>query len=127
MTPAPSATNAEAAPQVTYVNAINFTSCSIDELRHAVPELRGLKADENQGGLNGLLAKVGIATVELAREVPNLIADEQVTRLQLQEKIDSEKFSYLILAHRGTDAVTLDEFRVDSNTGRKFESDAPLG
>lgn len=125
VTPASSATNAAALPQTTYVNAINYISCSIAELHHAIPELRGLRANEDQSDLNNLLHKVGTTTVELVREIPNLIADEQVVRVQQQDKSAAEKFSYLILAHRGTDAMNLDEFRVDFDTGLKFESDAP--
>jgi hypothetical protein len=113
------------APQVSYVNTTNYILCSIAELQRAVPELQGLKPDETQSGLSVLLDKVGARTVELVRKIPNLIADEEVIEPQLHGKSVPEKFSYLIVAHRGPDAVTLDEFRVDLKTGARIESDAP--
>jgi hypothetical protein len=42
---------------------------------------------------------------------------------ELQRKSAPEKFSYLIVAHRGPEGVTLAEFRVDLKTGQKIESD----
>jgi hypothetical protein len=53
------------APPITYVNAIKYISCSIHDLQQAVPELGGLKPDENQNGLTDLLDKIGARTVEL--------------------------------------------------------------
>lgn len=120
---APSATGAPAASQITYVNAVKYVSSPIDEVRRAVPELKGLKPDENQSGLKDLLDKIGAATVEIAGKTPNLMADEEVDQVRLEQKKILGKFSYLMVAHRRADSTIFDEFRVDLKTGSRIETD----
>jgi hypothetical protein len=126
-TASPAETIAPAAPQATYVNVTNYIDCSMADLQRAVPDLKGLKVDQNQATLPDLLKKVGSKTQELAGRIPNLIADEEVIEPQLpgKKKAAIERFSYLIVAHRTSEAVTLDEYRVDVNTGSKIQSDDP--
>lgn len=111
------------APEVTYVNSTSFVTSSVAELQDAVPELRGLKAAQDQQNLLGLLDKVGAKTVDLGRKIPNLICNEEVLDTQLGAKAAPREYSYLILAHRGSQAVTLVEFRVDLKSGAKLQSD----
>lgn len=106
-----------------YVNVLKFVSCSLAELQHAVPELKGIKAADNQGGLSDLLDKIGSETVELYRKVPNLIAHERVIESQRGLIVSQQEFSYLTLARRSEDGVTLDEFRVDLQTGAALQTD----
>lgn len=110
-------------PAAAYVNATNFVSCSLAELQQNIPELKGLKPAENQDGLSELLDKIGSKTVELYRKVPNLIAREKVIESQRGLVVNRQEFSYLTVARRGEDGVTLDEFRVDLRTGAALQTD----
>jgi hypothetical protein len=111
------------APSARYVNAVNFVSSSILEIQEAVPELKGLRASSEQQELPQLLDKVGAMTVDLSRKIPNLISKEEVSESQPGSKISRQHFSYLTLAHRGQDSVTLEEFRVDLQSGAMLQSD----
>jgi hypothetical protein len=117
---------AQPAPEVTYVNATNFVSSSLPEVQVAVPELKGLKPAEDQHDLTRLLDKVGAKTVELVRKIPNLISNEEVAESQPEGAGARKEFSYLILAHRGKDSVTLEEYRADLYP-RRVPSDGSLG
>jgi hypothetical protein len=110
------------APEATYVNSTSFVTSSVGELQGAVPELHGLKAGQDQQDLPNLLDKVGAETVDLARKIPNLICNEEVVDAQRGAKAAPQKYSYLILAHRSPQAVTLDEFRVDLKSGATLRS-----
>jgi hypothetical protein len=122
---------AEPAPETSYSVVTTFVTASPAALVHLVHELKGLKPASNQQPLTSLLDKVGARTVELSRKMPNLISHEQVVQSQPGSKPTTQSFSYLTLAHKGKDAVTLDEFRVDLKTGATLEtgsaekSDAP--
>jgi hypothetical protein len=70
-----------------------------------------------------LLDKIGDRTLELSRKVPNLICHEEVVESHFGAKATKENFSYLILARRSHDAVTLEEFRVDLKSGERLETD----
>jgi hypothetical protein len=106
-----------------HVATTNFVSSSVEELQQMVPELRGLKAAESQQDLSALLDKIGDRTVELSRKIPNLMAHEEIVESRPGSKETRESFSYLILARRSQDAITLEEFRVDLDTGATFETD----
>lgn len=101
----------------------NFVNSSIADLQQIVPELRGLKPANDQSSLLTLLDKIGDRTVDLSRKIPNLIAREKIVESQPGTKAIREDFSYLILARRNSDAVTLEEFRVDLKTGAMLETD----
>ena len=100
-----------------------FTSCSIAELQREVPELRKLKASEDQSHLTSLLDKIGVKVVEMARGTPNLVSDESV--LSERNGVKSrQNFSFLTLHHATKlNTVVVDEFRVDRLSGEKFETD----
>lgn len=101
----------------------NFVTSSVTELQHIIPELRRLRVVDEPLDLSALLGKIGDRTVELSRKVPNLICHEEVVESHLGAKATRENFSYLILARRSHDAVTLEEFRVDLKSGERLETD----
>jgi hypothetical protein len=101
----------------------NFVSSSVAELQQIAPELRGLKAAENQQALPTLLDKIGARTLDLSGKIPNLISNEEIVESQTGAKATRESFSYLILARRNPNAVTLEEFRVDLKSGAMLETD----
>ena len=114
-----------AAPDAKYSVTSNFVSSSVAELQQIVPELRELKTAEDQQALSALLDKIGERTVDLSRKIPNLISHEEIVETQRGARTTRENFSYLILARRSKDAVTLEEFRVDLKTGAMLETDDP--
>jgi len=128
----PSETNASAVAVVTNydsatkVNFPNFTSCSIEELQMTVPDLKGLKAEADQGELAGLLDKIGATTVDVARHTPNLISDENVTESGKGVPKVQHKYDYLIVRRLQRNAVNLNEYRVDVKTGDKFQTDSMI-
>jgi hypothetical protein len=103
----------------------NFVSFSVAELQQVVPELRGLKPAKDQMALPTLLDRVGDRTVDLSRRIPNLISHEDIFESERGAKTRREQFSYLILARRDPEAITLEEFRVDLKTGASLETDDP--
>jgi len=109
-------------PETSYSLVTTFVTASPAALVHLVPELKGLKPPPDQQPLTSLLDKVGSRTVELSRKIPNLISHEEVVQSQPGRKPTTQTFSYLTLAHKGRDAVTLDEFRVDLKTGATLET-----
>jgi hypothetical protein len=111
------------AVRVTEVNFPNFTSCTIAELQQIVPELNGLKPARDQEKLAGLLDKVGTKTLEIAQHTPNLISREVVTDLQEGVSSTRRDYDYLILTRPEGNVVTLNEFRVDLQSGDKFETE----
>ena len=115
---------ASSAPGLVEVNFPNFASCGIAELKQTVPELRGLKAAQGQEELTALLDKVGAKTADLAQATPDLISHEAVVESQQGAVIRRQNFSYLILSRlHGQDAVTLEEYRVDLQSGEKFQAE----
>jgi hypothetical protein len=111
------------APDSTSLVMANFVSSSVAELQQIAPELRGLKAAEDQQALPALLDKIGARTLDLSRKIPNLISHEEIVESQIGAKATRESFSYLILARRNPNAVTLEEFRVDLKSGEVLETD----
>ena len=110
-------------PSLPEVRIPNFATCPITELRQAVPELKHLKAVEDQSKLAALLDGIGDKTVENGGKTPNLISDELVVSEQAGFKT-RQNFSYLVLQRAlGSGGTVLEEFRVDLKTGEKFQSD----
>jgi hypothetical protein len=102
----------------------NFTSCSIAELRKAIPDLGHLKAAQDQSQLPALLDKIGTKTVDIASRTPNLVSDESVVSDHLGIET-VQNFSFLVLQHISkSGAIILDEFRVDARSGEKFQTEA---
>jgi hypothetical protein len=111
------------APDSNSLVTTNFVSCSVAELQQIAPELRGLRAAEDQQALPELLDKIGARTLDLSGKIPNLISHEEIVESQIGAKATRESFSYLILARRTPNAVTLEEFRVDLKSGAILETD----
>jgi outer membrane lipoprotein-sorting protein len=114
------------AQSVTEVNFPNFTSCPIAELQLTVPELKGLKPARDQEKLPALLDKVGDKTLDIARHTPNLISRETVTESQQGVAGTRHDYDYLILSRVEGNVVGLNEFRMDRNTGDKFQTDEAM-
>jgi len=110
-------------PPVPEIKIRNFTSCSIVELQKTIPELKHLKAAADQSQLLALLDKIGMKTVDIARRTPNLLSDEWV--LSDRDGITTlQHFSFLVLQHVSkSNAIVLDEFRVDAKSGEKFQTE----
>lgn len=105
------------------VNFPNFTSCTIAELQHIVSELKGLQPATDQEKLDDLLDDVGAKTLDIARNTPNLISRETVIEMRPGTGERRRDYDYLILARTKGNIVDLDEYRVDLNSGEKFQTD----
>ena len=108
------------------VNFPNFTSCTISELQHIVSELKGLQPATDQEKLADLLDEVGSKTLDIARNTPNLISRETVIEMRPGTVETRRDYDYLILSRTKGTIVDLDEYRVDLNTGEKFQTDEVL-
>lgn len=128
-TPKPAAPLASPSLSISEASLVsaNFVNSSIAELQQMVPELRSLKPASDQSSLPTLLDEIGDRTVELLRKMPNLISHEQITESLPGAKTTRENFSYLIVARKRPNAVTLEEFRVDLKTGAMLETDDAPG
>lgn len=100
----------------------NFTSCSMAELQKAMPDLRHLKAVQDQSQLSALLDKIGTKIVDIAHRTPNLVSDESV--ISDRDGIRTlQVFSFLVLQRIAkSGAIILDEFRVDAKSGETFQT-----
>jgi hypothetical protein len=108
---------------VTEVNFPNVTSSAIAELQIAIPELKGLNPAPDQDKLSELLDKVGAKTLEIAKNTPNLISRENVIQSQQGVGETRRDYDYLILTRVEGNVVSLNEFRVDLKTGKKFQTE----
>jgi hypothetical protein len=110
-------------PPVAEIKIPNFTSCSLAELQKTIHELKHLKAAPDQSELSALLDKIGAKTVDIARRTPNLLSDESV--VSDRDGIRTlQHFSFLVLLHVSrSNAIILDEFRVDAKSGEKFQTE----
>lgn len=110
-------------PPAPKAKTTNFTSCSMAELRKAIPELGHLKAAEDQSQLPALLDKIGARTIDIARRTPNLVSDESVISDRGGMRT-LQNYSFLVLQHISkSGAIILDEFRVDATSGEKFQTE----
>ncbi len=94
-----------------------FVDLPFEQIVAAVPELRGLAKASDQTELPGLLEKLGDKTGVLFQKLPNLISREEVTQTRGHSRATRQAFEYLILSHRSAEAVTLDEYRMNLQTG----------
>ena len=116
-TPAPAVSNF---PEI---KIPNFTSCSMSDLKHAVPALTHLQPESDQSQLTALLDKIGAEIVEIANKTPNLISHEEVLAVYGVVK-SRQDFSFLVLQHETSSRGRIfDEYRVDVKTGEKFQTD----
>lgn len=110
-------------PPAPEVKTPNFTSCSMAELRKAIPELGHLRAAQDQSQLPALLDKIGTKTVDIARRTPNLVSDESVISDRGGMRT-LQDYSFLVLQHISkSGGFVLDEFRVDVKSGEKFQTE----
>jgi hypothetical protein len=108
-------------PSFPEIKIPNFSSCSIEELKHRVPELAHVRPAPDQVPLPAFLDEVGKRIVEIARKTPNLISHETVISDTGGFK-QKNSYSFLVLQHSlGADGMVFDEYRVDTATGKKFE------
>jgi hypothetical protein len=115
-TPAPAVSNPSE------IKIPNFTSCSIADLEHAVPELTHLKPESDQSQLAALLDKIGAKVVDIANKTPDLISHEEVVTVNGGVR-SRQDFSFLVLEHEtSSQARVFDEYRVDVKTGQKFQT-----
>jgi hypothetical protein len=117
------ATALQPAPEPVARVTSSFVSASIAELQQYVPELKGLKTADDQLALAAILDKIGQRILDVSSKIPNLICHEEIEESEPGGKATRENFSYLILARRSRDAITLDEFRTDLKTGATLETD----
>jgi hypothetical protein len=110
-------------PPVLEIKIPNFNSCSLAELQKTIHELKHLKAARDQSELSALLDKIGAKTVDIASRTPNLLSDESV--VSDRDGIKTlQHFSFLVLQHVSrSNAIILDEFRVDAKSGEKFQTE----
>jgi hypothetical protein len=97
-----------------YNEAKPYLNDSLSELQKAMPELRGLKADEKD--LPALLTRVGQEIEELSQQMPNLISREDVTQTRpgsRSGRSSNRQFNYLILVHRSATGAEMSEYRTD--------------
>jgi hypothetical protein len=97
-----------------YNEAKPYLNDSLSELQKAMPELRGLKADEKD--LPALLTRVGQEIEELSQQMPNLISREEVMQITPGTRSlhpITHQFNYLILVHRGATGAEMSEYRTD--------------
>jgi hypothetical protein len=104
-------------------NLPNFILATKPELETVIPLLKGLKPPRGDEDLTDILKKVGQKTVELSQKIPNLISLEEVVESELNLVVKREKYSYLLVPRRSPRMVTLEEYRVDLQTGAKLETD----
>ncbi len=125
-TPVPSASKVPepvAAAPSTQINYPNFTTCSVAELQTLVPDLRRLKPAADQNELQPLLERIGAKLFDIARNTPNLISRESVTNSAKGVPDKHREYDYLIVPRLEGGAIYLNEFRVDLETGEKFQAD----
>ena len=96
-----------------YSSVVTFVEYSATDVLEAIPELRGLEPAPDQDELPVLLERVGDRAVGLLLKMPNLICHEKVIETRQGRKFGAREFDYLILAHHTSEAVSLEEYRVD--------------
>lgn len=101
------------------------------ELVEGIPELEGIEAAQDQHDLSGILQKVGECEEVFVQEVPQISAEEQITREELgrvkqsaepgakksTDKVTPKstalaRYSYLIVPNLTIDGMSFDEFRI---------------
>ena len=120
-----------------YSDAQPYVEDPVEELRTKVPELKALKSDTDQDKLSDLLAKVGAKVDELAKKVPDLTSDEQVTQVQgtgLEQNcaVDAhcpgslrihKSYHYILLSHQTPEGSFFEESRTNQEN-QEIESQA---
>jgi hypothetical protein len=118
----PSASPEDTSDQSFYANSHPYLEEPLAQLIERVPELKALQPAPDQQVLPTILQKMGRSMDDFARDIGDLIADEDLTqeKLNARGKLDVREYSqdnYLIFFHGqewGADA----EYRMDENGNR---------
>jgi hypothetical protein len=102
-----------------YNDSKSYLNDPLFELQKVMPELRGLKADEEN--LLALLTRIGQKTEDLSVQMPNLICREEVVQIASGSRSVNpinQEFNYLILVRRTTAGSFMSEYRTDLQNRR---------
>ena len=123
-----------------YASAHPYMDEGLIELKKAVPELKQLRADDNQSRLSDILGRTATELDEPLSKAPNVVAREVVTEAQPLLNImhdpcpgmgacmsnDSKEFNYIVLIRRGNaNRTLLKEYRTTPDGKAVPSSDAP--
>jgi hypothetical protein len=109
--------------QNSYANAHPYLEEPLKELLKRIPELRGLRPEEDQKALPMILEKSGERVDEFFQNVVDLLAHEEIAQERLDrigsiEASEQVRDSYLILRHREERGANFDEYRMDEKGNR---------
>lgn len=111
--------------QHVYDGAKTIIDSPLAEVLKAVPELRGLEPAQDQEKLPEVLGKVGANVEVLLEGFPNLVSRENIAqetvRVNRSGSVQTHRlgpFSYMILAHKSSGRVDLEEYRTDAKGNR---------
>lgn len=121
--PRPSSVLIDTRGQAYYASAKLYINDPLHRLKKAVHELRGLHPASSQQPLAMILSRTGSRLEDLAGEMPNLIALEDIDQFQFAEDGTRaarlrNKYNYLILVHPGGGEPDFEERRIGLN-GRR--------
>jgi hypothetical protein len=102
--------------QAYYEGAFTLIDLPAGDLVEALPDLSGLVPAADQQPLPRLLSEVGKNVEEAYQKFTEVIADEQVTRVQCGpagrlKTIDRQEFTYLIIPHHEGGLDRIEEYR----------------
>lgn len=122
-TVAPLAQQEENPDQNFNANALSYLEEPLKKLVKRIPELRGLRPDENQQPLPMILEKSGKKVDEFFQNLVDLLAHEEIAQERLDrigavEASELARDSYLILRHRKEMGANIDEYRMDGKGNR---------
>jgi hypothetical protein len=100
-------------------------------LKNRFPELHGLKPAHSQEQLIPILDQVGAQLLSMVRRLPDVVAHERVTQVgHFSTSVGTvplnHDYSYLILAHRSSQGVSLDEYRTELSGKQEAKSGPAL-
>jgi hypothetical protein len=109
--------------QNSYANAHPYLEEPLKNLVKRIPELKGLRQEEDQQSLPIILEKTGKRVDEFFQNVIDLLAHEEIAQERLDgiEAIEASELvrdSYLILRHREERGANIDEYRMDKKGNR---------
>lgn len=117
--------------------ATNYAELQIQKLKEAVPGLKGLKFDDRQDQLPGILAKIAKTIADLLPKLPDLVSRENIFHFQSKPDPDapgglagtqpwSREFKFLLQCRHNADgSTTISESRIDAK-GRPAAPSGPF-
>ena len=106
--------------------AANYLESPVQQLKEAVPALKGLKAEAGQEQLPSILARVAKTIADVLPRLPDLVSREDIFHFQSKRDSSapgglaslqpwSREYKYLILCHHNADgSTTIEESRTDA-------------